>query len=834
MRNLVVLFLSILSFSTSAQLKSPAEFLGYELGERFSRHSDVVRYYEHVAANSDQVLFQEYGKTYEGRSLILLTVGSVENIKQIETIREDNLRRTGMKEGTPSTEVSIVWLSYNVHGNEANSTEASMATIYELLNKEASKEWFKNTVVIIDPCLNPDGRDRYVNFYNQYGNQFYNPDPQTIEHVEPWPRGRRNHYLYDLNRDWAWQTQIESQQRLKVYNQWMPQVHVDFHEQYYNSPYYFAPAAEPLHEQITDWQREFQIVVGKNNAKYFDQNNWLYFTKQSFDLLYPSYGDSYPMFNGSIGMTYEQAGHGMGGLGVIKQDGDTLTLLDRLTHHKTTGLSTIEISSKNGGKLLYEFEKFFDSPVKGKYQSFVLKYDGKDKFDQLKKWLDSNGIEYGRASKQKGLEGFNYATSKERSFSISDDDLVVTTDQPKGLLAKVLFEPETKIVDSVTYDITAWSVPYFFGLDAYATSATLNVRDVKSEESTVKETNIESTYAVIYKWNNLKDARFLAKLLQEGVKIRFTKKAINISGELFNPGSLIITKTDNNHLSSFESYLKTMEAPYDRKGHFVQTGFMDRGPDLGSGDISFLKAPKVALLAGEGTSLDGVGPTWYFMEQELGYPVSMLWVSRLIRSDLSKYDVIIMQDGSYSNVDKKGLEKMTDWVSEGGKLIVFKSAIWKFADTDFAKISAYNSEEEKQMVEMERKSRKEMAKLVRYEDRERDNAKNIIPGAIFKVNLDNSHPMAFGYGESYYSLKTSKDRFGYLDSHNVGVIESRESHISGFAGQYVLEDVGQSLVFGVENKGRGQFVYFVDNVLFRSFWQEGKLMVANAIFFVGK
>jgi len=373
-------------------------------------------------------------------------------------------------DGTPTTNVAIVWLSYNVHGNESSSTEASMATLYELIQDERS-EWLQNTVVIIDPCINPDGRDRYANFFWQYGNQPYNPDPNSREHIEFWPGGRANHYLFDLNRDWAWLTQIESQSRIKVYNQWLPQIHVDFHEQYINSPYYFAPAAQPFHELITQFQRDFQTEIGKNHSTYFDDNNWLYFTKQFFDLLYPSYGDTYPTYNGAIGMTYEQAGHSLAGLGIIKQEGDTLTLKNRIAHHTATGLSTVEISSKNSQKLLLEFGKFFGDNSSLKYKTFVLKYDGnEDKFNSLKSWIEAQGIEYGKTSNSKGLRGYNYDTGESSNFTINSNDLVINTNQPKATLAHILFEPKTKLIDSVTYDITAWGVPYSYGIQAFATT----------------------------------------------------------------------------------------------------------------------------------------------------------------------------------------------------------------------------------------------------------------------------------------------------------------------------------------------------------------------------
>ncbi len=310
---LVALFISVIFFTTvSAQqgLQSPEQFLGYTLGDRFTRHYQIVAYFEQVAkTNPSRVKIQQYGFTNEGRPLIVAFVSSAENISNLEQIRLNNLRLAGLAkdkmapvESTPA----IVWLSYNVHGNEPSSSEAAMKTLYSLLdpNNAQSASWLKNTVVVLDPCINPDGRDRFANWQNGVTNISPDANAQTREHREPWPGGRVNHYYFDLNRDWAWQTQVESRQRMELYNQWLPQVHVDFHEQSYNNPYYFAPAAEPYHEVVTPWQRDFQLLIGKNHAKYFDSKGWLYFTKETFDLFYPSYGDTYPTYNGAIGMTY--------------------------------------------------------------------------------------------------------------------------------------------------------------------------------------------------------------------------------------------------------------------------------------------------------------------------------------------------------------------------------------------------------------------------------------------------------------------------------------------------------------------------------------------------
>lgn len=829
----ILVTLSLIPVFLAAQVQSPSDFHGYELGEKFTRHHQVVDYFTYLSENSEKVTLVEYGKTYEDRSLLLAFVSSEQNLSNLENIRLDNLRRAGIEEGTPTTNIPIIWLSYNVHGNESSSTEASMATIYELIRKGSDKsDWLENAVIVIDPCINPDGRDRYVNFFWQYGSQPYNPDPNAMEHNEPWPGGRANHYLFDLNRDWAWQTQIETINRIKVYNQWLPQIHVDFHEQGINSPYYFAPAAQPYHELITEFQRDFQADIGGNHAKYFDENNWFYFTKQFFDLLYPSYGDTYPTYNGAIGMTYEQAGHGRAGLGIIKQEGDTLSLKDRIAHHYTTGLSTIEIAVNNSDRLLTNFGKFFGDNSGLKYKTFVLKYDGnKDKFSALKSWLDVQGIEYGKASGR--LKGYNYETGKTSDFSVSSNDLVISMDQPKATLAHILFEPKTKLVDSVTYDITAWGIPYAYGIRAYASAQPIEASSL-SPESIDKMEVQDKVYAFISKWNSMDDARFLAALLKADIKVRFTEKPMNYKGETFDRGSIIIAKRDNKRSKDFEGKIVEIANNHKRSLSFIQTGFMDAGPDIGSSDVRYLKRPKIALLGYEGTSSLAFGATWHFMEQELEYPVTILGTDYFNRVNLSEYDVLIMQSGWYSSFGEKEMEKMMDWVSAGGKLIAVEGALNKLKDSDYSSLSTYVDDEAKKEGEQENKERKEAARLVPYEEQEREFIKGFAPGAIYKVKMDNTHPLAFGYDDTYYTLKTGSNKVAYLDGKNVGVLTNKNDLMSGFAGQYAKEDMAETLVFGVENKGRGQIVHIVDNPLFRSFWQNGKLLMVNAMFFVGQ
>ncbi|MEQ9423428.1 MAG: M14 family metallopeptidase [Cyclobacteriaceae bacterium] len=820
-------FIISVVFSTASlgQIQSPDQFLGYELGTRFTPHHRVIDYYQHITSELSNVKRVSYGETYEHRPLIVNFISSQANIDNLEQIRMDNLRRAKSESGSPSTSIPIVWLSYNVHGNESVSTEASMATIYELLKPDSDKAaWLDKVVVAIDPCINPDGRERYVNFYNQYGNKDYNPDPNSKEHVEPWPRGRANHYLFDLNRDWAWQSQIESQGRIKLYNQWLPQVHVDFHEQGVNSPYYFAPAAKPYHELITNWQREFQQTIGKNHAKYFDENSWLYFTKEVFDLLYPSYGDTYPTYNGAIGMTYEQGGSGRAGLGVITEIGDTLTLKDRIAHHYTTGLSTIEVAVNNSDRLLSEYSGYFDRSINnptGAYKAFIIKGSNHhQKLKDLKSWLDTHGIKYGSTA-SKTLKGFEYRTGANTSFTVSSNDLVISAYQPKSVLAQILFEPKTKLQDSLTYDITAWSMPYAYDLEAYATTSKVDVEEIQEGSGYVPPSIDGKPYAYISGWDNLLDVRFLTRILRAGIKVRFSEKAFSLDGRQYNPGTLVITRRGNENLGDqFDNEIRQAAVELEKSITTASTGFVDSGVDLGSNQVQYLRAPKVALLQGDAVSSLAFGETWHYFERQIDYPVTVLGTDYFENVDLSEYDVLIVQNGRYNNVGETDLEKIKGWIQAGGRLVLVQGGVDLVADKEGFGLKTKTPEVDNEEI--------------KFGDRRREAMSGFVPGAIFKSTIDNTHPLGFGYPSHYYTLKTREKTYGLLEEGwNVSAIKNGEP-VSGFAGSDVIDKTHGSLLFGTESMGRGEIVYLVDNPLFRAFWYNGKMVFSNAIFMVGQ
>ncbi|MFZ1528658.1 MAG: M14 metallopeptidase family protein [Ferruginibacter sp.] len=839
MKKIFLLFILVVFLTNVfAQLKSPEAFLGYAIGSRYTPHYQLVNYFKHVAdAVPAMVNLQQYGETNEHRPLYLAFISSEKNMGELENIRKNNLRlanlaldRMAPSENAPA----LVWLSYNVHGNETSSSEAAMLTLYALADPQnaQTKTWLQNTVVIIDPCLNPDGRDRYVNWFNTTVGKNYNPALQAREHDEPWPGGRTNHYNFDLNRDWAWQTQVESSQRIAQYLQWMPQVHVDFHEQGVNQPYYFAPAAQPYHEVITKFQRDFQVQIGKNHAYYFDKNGWLFFTKEIFDLLYPSYGDTYPIYSGSIGMTYEQAGGPRGGLGAVTDEGDTLTLFDRATHHHTTGLSTIEVSSNNAGQLVKEFRKFFNDAAAGnigQYKSYIIKYNENDeqRLRSLMNLLDKNGIRYGSGSGS--ASGLNYHTKKIESFSINSNDIVISAAQPRAAMVKVLFEPDVKLVDSATYDITAWAMPYVYGLQAYASTARVNTAAGATGNFT--NNSAGESYGYVIKWQGTASAAAAAQLMQKDIKLRYAEAAFEANGQRFGAGSIIILKGSNE--KKWGSLWNTVAEICNNnkvKMYPVNSGMVDKGYDFGSAYVHPLKAPRVVLMTGPGISSYAAGEIWNFFDNELKYTISLVNAEDFGSLHLNDIDVLIMPDGRYKFLgDKDDAKKLEDWIRNGGRVVALESAVAQLSKQDWSSVKSKNNAED------DGTKKDPYASLQSFDKRERDALSHVTPGAIFKVDVDNTHPLMFGYPPYYYTLKMDSHVYEFIKEGgwNAGVIK-KENQLAGYVGSRLNPKLKDGLLFGVQELGGGTVTYLTDNVMFRNFWENGKLMLCNAVFLVGQ
>ena len=817
MRTLLVLFTAILfGQSSTAQLKSPESFLGFPLGDHFNDHHTVVAYFEQLELNSNGgLILEEYGRTNENRPLVVAYISTPENLKRIEEIKKAHSSLD------KNENIAIVWMSYNVHGNESSGTEAAMRTAHELLTQH--QDWLKNTLVILDPCINPDGRDRYVHWYNQVANYTPNPDPSAAEHDEPWPGGRPNHYMFDLNRDWAWLTQVESQQRIKLYNQWLPHVHVDFHEQGINEPYYFAPAAEPYHEVITDWQREFQNGLGRNHATYFDKQGWFYFTREIFDLLYPSYGDTYPTFNGAVGMTYEQAGNGRAGLAIQTNDGDTLKLSDRIAHHHTTGISTVQYSSLKSKELIQSFNEFL-TKKNYKYKSYIVG-GNYDNVLALKKLLDAHNISYSFGTGQTSVKGFDYIKNGPGSMIPGMNHLIIHTDQAKGTFVNVLFEPKTALSDSLTYDITAWSLPYAYGLEAIASET--KVQGLKATPIFTPNTSDQDAYAYLTDWNSMRDARFLVDLIQKGIRVRFAENPFTLNGKDYARGTLIIAKGDNSSKLFTETLISIANA-HEKSITATRTGMVEKGNDLGSSYVKMIQVPKVAMIFGDATSSLSAGETWHFFEKELNLPITQIHPNLLDAQQLAQFNVLIVPEGDASMfMDESTKSTLQTWISNGGKLIAIGASAAGFtSDQGYAlKVKSIDESKEGDAEEVHEHPH------IKYNEQEREYIKQTITGAIFRCTVDHTNPLAFGYTGDYFTLKLSADGYSCFDgAANVVTLSEKPELIAGFAGCEALKNQPKTLVIGQENIGNGCIIYMIDNPLFRGFWENGKLFMANAIF----
>ena len=802
-------FLVIASRVFTQLIPIPAPFNAYyHSGNNFSSHHEVVRFFECLQQQYPQkIKLETYGYTEEGRPLTVAFLGSEKNIKSLENLRKAHVSR--QKEET----VLFIWFSYNVHGNESCGTEAAMETAYRLMTVDSLL--LENSIIILDPCLNPDGRDRYVSYYKQYKNKTQQVHYQSAEHDETWPGGRPNHYLFDLNRDWAWLSQVESQNRVKIYNRWLPHLHVDFHEQGMNQPYYFPPAAEPYHEQVSSWQRDFQKHLGKHHAAHFDQKGWLYFSKEIFDLLYPSYGDTYPTFNGAIGMTYEQGGSGRAGLGVIKLNGDTLLLKDRIEHHVVTGISTIEIALEYRKKLIGEFQDFYAKNEQQKSSAYIL--DGtSSNLPGLLKLLDQHEIIYSIVGENSNEEvkGWDYFSDNTVSRKLLKNDVIITTQQPKGTLVNVLFEQKTQLSDSLTYDITAWSLPYAYGVSCIKGSKITAPPAIKLPRKSFDLNLQAEPYAIAIPWDNLSSVRVLNALLDSGVKVSMTQKEITTKEGVLKRGTLLVLKADNAR-TTLANVVNQVLNIHQIQGIPLYSGWAEQGVDLGSESIKNIAKPRIGLLYNDESSSLSVGEIWHFLDVQLGVEHQLLRNGDSDPSVISELDVILIPEG-YRNDYRENLKQ---WIKDGGICIVMGSGAAHFMDSDFG---MNLSEDQFPNITGE---------LGNFGNVERSNLSESIIGAIYRCNVDVSHPLAFGYPEMYHTLRLAAEVYPFKGE-VVQKIQAKNAWVTGFAGYKVKHKQEGAITVGSANLGDGKIIYFFDNPLFRAFWENGKLQVANAIYFM--
>ena len=830
-------FVMIISTLQSQTIKSPGEFLGYELGTQFTFQYKAIEYFKYIAGISPLVQYREYGKTYEGRTLAVCIVSTPENLAKLEEYRKNNLIKAGLMKGEfTGRQIPFIWMAYNVHGNEAVGMETAMKTLYTLVTGAypGVSDYLKECVVVIDPCQNPDGHDLYVERYRSSMNLAENPDKKAWEHNQGWPPARTNHYMIDLNRDWVWQTQIETQQRVAFYSQFMPQVHSDFHEMGPESTYFFSPAAIPWNNVLTPWQHEFHKLMGKGNAELFDKKFRLYFTRESFDLFYPSYGDTWPSMNGAVGFTYEQGGGGPAGIAFQQESSDTLTLKKRIEGHFTSSMATIKVSYENREKLISEYDKFFEDGNKNpqfRYKSIIISgANDRSNVDELLQLLDRNQIQYCYAGNTgKKFKCFDYYNHKNGEVTIEKGDILISAYQPQSHLVQILFEPENKLNDSLSYDITSWCVPYAYNLKAFAISEKLASDTGKVEkQKTDNKPGDKSIYAYIADFTGFGELKFVAALYNKSIKIRYTLYPVTLEGKSYNRGSIIVARGDNTNFSGdFDKTVTNAANECNINLSETNTGLVESGKDFGSEYSPLLKKRAVAILCGDGTSSLAAGALWYFFERELNYPVTLINSEITKKPVLKNYEILILASGNYSKLK----DTIVDFVKKGGKVIAIESAISTFSGiktTALAKAIEMRMAEEKVAEKKTKSTDTSMLKKFQYENEGRYKLSDKSEGSIYKVKLDDTHPYAFGLGKEWYVMKRSAG-YPFLDKgSNIGYILDKEP-VTGFAGYKFKNKTENTIVIGSEAIGEGQVIYITDDPYFRNFWISGRVLLGNMV-----
>jgi hypothetical protein len=803
--------------------------LGYELGERFTDHSGVLEYSLALAEASPLVEYRPYGETVEGRALFQLVIASAEHHRRLDEILAMNaeLALPGTSEARAAeitrSNPAVVYFSYGVHGNESSSSEAALWTMWDLARGASSVAGVLDSViVVIDPVVNPDGRDRYVNWYRSVVGDEPNPDPRTREHREPWPGGRFNHYLFDLNRDLAWASQPETRARLATWPIWNPVVHVDFHEMSYNSSYFFFPAAEPINPIYPEYVLEWGERFGEGNARAFDARGWAYYTGDSFDLFYPGYGDSWPALLGAIGMTYEQGGSGGAGLAVETANGDTLTLHDRALHHWVSGAATLRTAAAGKTRLLADYAAA--QRAVGAGEPDVLLVPGPDtlRLAGLVAQLRGQGIEVERATRAFGANAESYpGMADRREFPAGTHR--VRARQQRGRLATTLLQPRTLLEGEYSYDISAWSLPYGYGVEAHQTRGGGDGGWVPVGSGAIGERAdipaAEPGYGYLVP-PGIGSAGAIVDFLVAGGEARVLSREATFGGRPWPAGTWFLPAAGGDSLRS-----RATSAGLGGLATPVATGLALSGTDLGSDYVGRASLPEIAMLAGEGVSPTSYGAHWYFLEQMLGLPFDALPSDGVSASGLRGYDVLVLPEMGGGALTEPAREALMNWVRQGGRLVAVGGG---------ARIAAEMAEVALR-TDTVPDSTDPGQYLLGREESERMDWLDEVPGAILETRLDPAHPLAWGAATG-----ATEDRLFVLyqggsvfepaaDLEAAAYFPAALEATSGVISDVKLAHLEQSAWLATKQIGAGEVVLFADDPLFRLFWQATHPLYVNAL-----
>jgi len=842
------------------------QVLGHDHGEVITPPEGVAQYLQALQkAAPTRTRLIEYARTWEGRPLWLFVIGTPDRIAKLEQVKAD-LRRFADPRTLPAADAErlakdlpvVVWLVHGVHGNEISSADAALAEAYHLLAAQGDAgvdAVNRDALVLIDPMQNPDGRARFV-FQNLLG-RAASPDsqPYSAEHDEPWPGGRVNHYLFDMNRDWFAQTQPETRGRIKIGLEYVPQVTVDLHEQGGDNAYYFAPPADPLNPHITRSQNAALELFGRANAARFDERGWSYYVREVYDAFYPGYGDSWPTFQGSIGMTYEQAS--ARGLAFARRDGDTLTYRDGVMHHFNAAITTAITAARNRERLMRDYLEYRRSAVaegeKGPIREYLI-VPGHDpsRADLLARNLATQGIEVRRAE-----EPIKLATR-----TLPAGTYLVSNAQPTARMARNLLDPRTeqsadfirkqeerrkmRLNDQI-YDITAWNLPMVFDVEMVtsATAIAVKATPVPSQYDAPLPARTLAAAKVGYlmPWGS-GAAALAADALKQGLRIRSVGGAFTHHGRRYPIGTAYFRTVENP--ADLNARLSALALRHSVELVPIDSSWVDEGTSLGSNDVQALKAPKVLLVWDTPTSTLSAGWTRYTLERRFGQDVTAVRTSSLGRASFSDYDVMVMPSGNFAGAINEGvLTRIKDWLREGGTLVTMAEAtrwatatnvgllettgLLKDGKPDIPPASGSGATGATGANGAKPGEAFDYDKAIQP-DRERPASQ---PGAILRVTLDTNHWLTAGHdGETQVMIEGNRV-FAPLklnSGRNVGIYGTKDKLIaSGLIWPEAQDILVQKAFLMHQPFGQGHVIGFAEDPNYRAFTESTMLLFMNAV-----
>lgn len=831
--------------------------LGWDHGQEITSPEAITTYLKALnAAAPDRTRLIEYARTWENRPLHVLVVGNPARIAQLDAIKK-GMQRLADPRGATQAELDqlikelpvITWLFHSVHGNEISGADAALAEAYHLLAAQGDagvETVFRESLVLIDPSQNPDGRARFV-AANQQGRAAGVPDadPASLEHDEPWPGGRANHYLFDMNRDWFAMSQPETRGRIRIMLDFFPQVAVDLHEQSGDSEYYFAPPADPVNPLITQDQRKWLEAFGRANGGVFDSRGFGYFIREVFDAFYPGYGDSWPVFHGAVGMTYEMAS--ARGLRFQRQDGKVLTYRDGVIRHFTSAITTAITAAQNREAMLRDFLAYRQSAIRmadtGPKEYLIDAATDPARAMHLARRLAAQGIEVRRADEP----------IKVGTRTLPAGSLIVPLAQPAGRLVRNLLDPAIVMDEAFLkeqerrrqrglgdqiYDVTAWSLGLLYDLEVVPNATPVTVRSalVPREPAPVAAGGPLASAKVGYimPWG-LASAEAAVELLQGGVRMTSVPRPFTIAGRAFPAGSAFLRLQDNP--ADLPARLGAIAAKYGIEIIPIDSAYVDSGVSLGSNETAALKAPKVLLAWDSPTSSLSAGWARYALEQRWKQPVTTVRTASLGRIDLAQYDVLVLPSGSYNFSDDQ-MRRLRDWLGRGGTLITLGEAS-RWATTERAGLlpthllqrdgSAAGAADDKKAppkIDIQKFDYNEWIKIER-------GSPDGTAGAILRVKLDKEHWLSAGLDEEIQVVMEGARMFlpVKLDAGtNVGVYAPKDRVVAaGFMWPEARDLVQQKSYLMHVPVGRGHVIAFAEDPNYRAFTEATGLLFINAV-----